>query len=100
MTLHEHAHRKIAHLQVPAKRRWMNILAGRSPTCKFARNEAGRTCSPEGRHLEVPAERRWTNMIDGRSSTIEFSPRSWPIPFKFRLISPGIAMRNGNGGSL
>uniref|UniRef100_A0A8D8NNF1 (northern house mosquito) hypothetical protein n=1 Tax=Culex pipiens TaxID=7175 RepID=A0A8D8NNF1_CULPI len=92
--------RKIANLQVRAERSWTNMLAGRSPTCKFPRSEAGRTCSTEGRHLEVPAERRWTNMIDVRSSTIEFSPRSWPIPFKFPLISPGIALRNGNGGSL
>ncbi|XP_038121788.1 uncharacterized protein LOC6052799 [Culex quinquefasciatus] len=92
-TLDELPCRKVANLQVPAKRRWMNILAGRSPTCKFPRDVPGRTCSTDGPHQQVPAERRWTNMLAGRSSTIELSPRSWPIPFKFRLMPPGIAMR-------
>ncbi|EDS28230.1 hypothetical protein CpipJ_CPIJ018843 [Culex quinquefasciatus] len=75
------------HQQVLARRRRTNMLAGRSPTCKFARNEAGRTCSTEGRqpassrettldehpcrkvaNLQVPAGRSWTNMLDGRSA--------------------------------
>uniref|UniRef100_A0A8D8DW14 (northern house mosquito) hypothetical protein n=1 Tax=Culex pipiens TaxID=7175 RepID=A0A8D8DW14_CULPI len=72
-TLDEHARRTVRTSKFP--RKFPQVLVGRSPTCKFARNEAGRTCSTEGRHLQVPATRRWMNILAGRSPTCKF-PRN------------------------
>uniref|UniRef100_A0A8D8E4G2 (northern house mosquito) hypothetical protein n=1 Tax=Culex pipiens TaxID=7175 RepID=A0A8D8E4G2_CULPI len=72
-------------MAVPSERSWTNMLAGRSPTCEFPRDDPGRTCSTDGPHQQVPAEvpassrrkianlqvraeRSWTNMLDGRSA--------------------------------
>uniref|UniRef100_A0A8D8GUE1 (northern house mosquito) hypothetical protein n=1 Tax=Culex pipiens TaxID=7175 RepID=A0A8D8GUE1_CULPI len=58
-------------MAVPSERPWTNMLAGRSPTCKFPRDDPGRTCSTDGPHQQVPAE--FPQVLVGRSPTCKFA---------------------------